>query len=229
MRCGRRSLFGAVAIALVALSLPAGASLIDNRAGADAATIYFGQPDTVLYAQGITADDVFLADVGLRLANEQAGSSNTEFSLLVTGARADGGGGLGMAPDLSNVLFDSGLNTLTNASFMDFDWNVNVAVTSGAMYFIVIDSRPYPTSNDDGVAASYSSDVYAGGEFVYWNSWMGGDPNAGAWTRWQYPDMAFMANFTSDTPVPPVPEPATLTLLGVSLGGLALRQWRRRA
>jgi len=230
VRAAMRMGIGAVAAAaLWAGSVPAAASTIDLRPHETGRIFSFGpDPGTGFFAQGVVADDIFLEEIGLLLA----GTPDTlAFNVLVTGSRVDGGGALGLAPDLDNILFDSGPNTLTSTDLTNYDWTVGTPVVNGETYFIVIDAYTPPVSSGLGNAAAVNQGIdpvnfYADGEFVFYNP----DPgetlaaiNTNTWERFSSHDtnMAFRAVFTDHV----IPEPASALILGA---GAAVLAWRRR-
>ena len=68
----------------------------------------FGQTNTVLYAQSVIADDVFMNEARATLRSFTG--TNLDFNFMITGSRSDVGG-LGFAPNLLDIRFNSG--TLT--------------------------------------------------------------------------------------------------------------------
>ncbi|HEY2801442.1 MAG TPA: PEP-CTERM sorting domain-containing protein [Chthoniobacterales bacterium] len=188
----------------------------------------FGQPNTTFYAQSVVADDAFLNSATLQLI---ATAGNINFNFLITGARPDGGGGLGFAPDLSNILFNSGELTAVNGNpLTDFTLNPNVPVANGQLLFLVVESLSYPGSGNGAVEATAfngATDQYPPGEFVFINTNPGdtyATVNGEPWAH-RSPnneDLAFAVTFSS------VPEPATTALLGLAVGGFVLAGFRRR-
>ena len=206
------------------------ASTIDLRGlpgNFDQTTI--GQPNTTFYAQSVVADSTFLNSATLQLLSTSG--SNIMFNFLITGARPDGGGGLGFAPDLSNILYNSGeLQAVAGNPLTDFTVNPNVPVANGQLIFLVVESLSYPASGSGAVEATAfdgPTDQYTPGEFVFFNTNPGdtyATVNSQPWSHRfvDNEDLAFAATFSS------VPEPATTTLLGLAAGGFVLAELRRR-
>src|SRR4051812_17936152 len=74
--------------------------------------VTFGRPNTVIYAQSVIADDLLMSEARARVHCTSAGSS-IQFNFMITGDRPDtpAAGGLGFAPDLADIRFNSGLLT----------------------------------------------------------------------------------------------------------------------
>lgn len=188
----------------------------------------WGQPDTTIYAQSVQADDTFLSEFRFRAT--PSGNGDLLFNVIVTGARADGGGGLGMAPDFSDIRFNSGqLSINGGAGQTEVTVNPNLGVTNGELLFFVLDTFSFPGSGSGSVRATAfnGQDQYTPGEFVFINT--GGlgantlqDLDNFAWSHRfdNGEDLAIFAEFTS-------PAPGALALLAV--GGLLGTRRRRRA
>lgn len=225
---GRLGIAVAAAV-LCASAIPATASTIELRPYETGRIFSFGpDPGTGFFAQGVVADDIFLEEIGLLLA----GTPDTlVYNVLVTGARTDGGGALGLAPDFDNILFNSGANTLTSTNLTNYDWTVGTPVVNGDTYFIVIDAYTPPVSTGLGNAAAVNQGIdpvhfYADGEFVFYNPSPGetlANINTNTWDRLSSHDttMAFRAVFSDHV----IPEPASMVILGAGAAALA---WRRR-
>jgi hypothetical protein len=159
----------------------------------------FGQPNTTFYAQSVVADGSFMSSAILQLRATH--SADVVFNFLITGARVDSGGGLGFAPDLSNILFTTGPRTAKYGDpLTDFTITPNIAVAPGTLLFLVVEALSYPSSDYGAVMATQANgpDEYPSGEFV----WIGtavGDTyetvNRKTWTHWGFEDLAFEANF----------------------------------
>lgn len=162
----------------------------------------FGQPNTTFYAQSVVADGSFMNSAILQLRELSGG--DLVFNFLIAGARADSGGGLGFAPDLSNILFTTGpLTARTGDPLTDFMITPNITVAPGALLFLVVESLSYPSSGYGTVEATEyggPTDQYPPGEFVYINT-SPGDTYATVNTKnWEHrfgsnEDLAFEANF----------------------------------
>jgi MYXO-CTERM domain-containing protein len=190
----------------------------------------FGQTDTVLYAQSVIADDLYLSAAAARVRAENF-SPDVLFNFMITGDRPDLGfppGGLGFAPDLSDVRYSSG--TLTAGQVMsDFTITPNIPVTPGERLFLVFDAFSYPASGLGVMEATEfgaAVDPYPAGEFVFFNQAGTGVTSFAEIDQlpWEHrspenEDLAFMASFSA------TPEPASLGVLAV--GGLGLLRRRR--
>ncbi|MGH7938543.1 MAG: PEP-CTERM sorting domain-containing protein [Chthoniobacterales bacterium] len=188
----------------------------------------FGQPNTTFYAQSVVADSTVFNSATLQLI---ATAGDINFNFLITGARADGGGGLGFAPDLSNILYNSGELTAGSGNpLTDFTINPNVPVANGQLLFLVVESLSYPGSGSGAVEATAfngPTDLYPPGEFVFINSNPGdtyATINALPWAHRSVnnEDLAFAVTFSS------VPEPTTNALLGLAAASFVWVAFRRR-
>lgn len=187
----------------------------------------FGQPNTTFYAQSVLSDSTFLNSATLQLI---ATAGNIDFNFLITGSRPDGGGGLGFAPDLSNILYSTALTAVSGNPLTDFTINPNVPVANGQLLFLVVESLSYPNTGSGAVEATAfdgPTDQYLPGEFVFINSNPGdtyATINGQAWAHrfGDNEDLAFAVTFSS------VPEPATTALLGLAAVGFVLVAFRRR-
>jgi len=228
MRKSRLTLVVAAAIGFAGLQSAALASIIDLRdlpGNFDQAT--WGQPDTTIYAQSIVADDAVLNEFIFRAGS----TSGTDilYNIIVTGGRADGGGGLGLSPDFNDIRYTSG-DLSIGAGLTEVMVNPNINVTDGETLFFVLSTFGFPASGSGFVRATEFNgavDQYVPGEFVFINT--GGlgadtlqDLNAFNWShRFDFnEDLAISVTFR------PIPGPGAIALLG--LAGLAGFGRRRR-
>jgi len=173
----------------------------------------WGHPDTVLYAQSIQASDVFLDEFRFRATSASAGGVN--YTLVVTGARADAGG-LGWAPDLTDVRYESALSNIAGDGVMhEATFNPNIGVADGELLFFVLNTYTVgPTGLGTVRATEFGgTDQYAPGEFVFLNTaGPGGSLDDLIGSSWAHradnnEDLAVFASFS-------VPAPSSLVVLG---------------
>ena len=186
----------------------------------------FGQPFTPFFAQSVIADNV--------LMDEASGLINPimtlKFNFMITGDRPDAGGGLGFAPDLSDIRFNSGeLNLASGQGLTEIVIHPNITVTSGERLFLVFDAFSYLTSGTVLMRATeYDAvvDPYPPGEFVYFNSTgqtTFAQVNGQSWEHRgrNNEDLAIFASFVA-------PEPGSFCLLGVAACVITGCGFRRR-
>ncbi len=225
----RTSILALIAVGMLAFVPAAHASTIDLLTGADT-TIDdgFGAPDTSLFAQSVIADAGTLT--GILLSLQSSYGDDFVYLVHVVGSRLNDGSGLGYDPDMADILWSSSVETVpANAtSFFDVFFSVNVPVTVGETYWIVLDTlTPYAGSDGNATLPGWSSDEYGDGEFVYMNAGEYGlqsvaDANDYTWDRWPYAaDMGLRVTF-GDGPI--VPEPATVSLLALGIAAFVVRR-----
>ena len=184
---------------------------------------------TRLYAQSVVADDVNLATFSF---TPFLGAQALDYRVYVTGDRADGGG-LGFAPDFSDIRFDSGDLTLPAGSGQaEQTFNPNLAVSLGERLFLVFDSLTSGGGSVPILATEFgaATDPYLDGEFVYSNlSYGAALDNAIGWDHRasNNEDLAILAVFNGGAQ--PTPEPEAALLLGLGLAGVAAFRRRRRS
>ncbi|HAG80980.1 MAG TPA: PEP-CTERM sorting domain-containing protein [Cyanobacteria bacterium UBA12227] len=179
----------------------------------------FGEPDTATYGQTFTVgSDNILNDFTFFL-NDFSDPDAIDFAAYVMawdGTKATG-----------SILYQSGPQSTTGASGMEqFTFNTGgISLTSGQKYVAFLSASNFFDGIDGlGSMGLPFSDVYAGGDFVYYNN--GSDFSALTTNGWDctecgFGDAAFKATFTS---AQSVPEPASvLGLLTVSALGTAAK------
>ncbi len=225
-----RSLIVPSLVLVVATATHAGQVDLRNRPG-NIEQGPFGRANTTLYAQSVIADDVNFDMAGVKVRSFS--NSPVLFNFLITGARADLGGGFGFAPDLTQVFFSSGqLSADSTGTF--FLVHPNLGVTIGERLFIVLDALSYPASGKGGVEATQfnaATNPYPNNEFVFYNT----SPvdtfatvNAGTWEhRGPFNEnLAILADFNGLTVG--TPEPSTfIGFASIGLFGLVMRLRRR--
>jgi len=184
----------------------------------------WGHPDTVMYAQSIMASDSFLDEFRFRATSGSAGGVN--YTLVITGARAVADG-LGWAPDLTDIRYESGVSNIAGDGVMhEAVFNPNIGVSNGELLFFVLNTYTVgPTGVGTIRATEFNgADQYAPGEFVFLNTGgPGGSLNDLIGSAWSHragsgQDLAIFASFT-------IPAPGTFLVLGV--GALAGSRRRR--
>jgi hypothetical protein len=187
----------------------------------------FGYPDTATYGQTVTASNA----LGTQL-NSFSFEIRLPTAVLFRGEVYAWSGTQATGP----ALFESAATHTTSAtSFQEITFNTGgVQLTAGQQYVLFASiSKDYAADVNAGQGTWGSSltDTYSGGQFVYINN--GG--NSSQWTgaAWTTDyigngDLAFKADFSAPVAPPAVPEPASLTLVGLGAAGLMGYAWRRR-
>jgi hypothetical protein len=112
------------------------------------------------------------------------------------------------------LLQSSPMPAFTVPNFYTFPFSLNVSTGETLFFGITVDAL------GEGVSfAAANSNVYAGGAFGLFSP--GGALGFGG-------DDAVFKTFVDTDVQSAVPEPATLSLLGLGLGGTAVRRWRQR-
>ena len=220
--------------AAVVAAADAQASVIDLRdLASNIEQQAFGQPNTVFYAQSVIADGTFINEARVRVTT-LSGGGPILFNFMITGDRVDAGGGLGFAPDLLDIRFNSGmLAEPVGGGETEFVISPNIVVAPGERMFLVFDAFSYPASGVGSMEATELNavDHYLLGEFVFFNqsgqstfeqinglTWVHRGPDG--------QDLAILVSFT-DGQAAPAPTPLALILLG--LAGIAYLQVRGKA
>ncbi len=184
----------------------------------------WGHPDTTMYAQSVQATDVFLDEFRFRATSTSVGGIN--YTLVVTGARPDAGG-LGWAPNLTDIRYESSLSNIDGSGIMnEAVFNPNINVANGELLFFVLNTYTVgPTGIGTVRATEFNgTDQYLPGEFVFLNtSGPGASLDDLIGMDWSHrfdngEDLAIFASFS-------VPTPGTIFVLGI--GALAGTRRRR--
>ena len=176
---------------------------------------------TRFYAQSFIADANVLEELRFIIGS---GGVGNQYNIEITGARVDGGGGLGFAPDFNSIFFQTGpLATVLGETVL----NPNAVVGNGTRIFVVLDGLSPAGSNNTIQATQFNGpvDQYLPGEFVFSNAAYGPAPsNALSWDH-RSPnreDLAMLVRFGGGANN--VPEPAPLALMGLGVLGLLMRR-----
>jgi PEP-CTERM motif len=95
-------------------------------------------------------------------------------------------------------------------------------LTAGQQYGVLLSTLGVTGADGDAHFLTAPESAYTGGTFIFTNS-------SDLYSSWEgvgvYGDLAFLMTFSQSAAVP---EPASLTLVGVGLAALCARRWRRR-
>jgi hypothetical protein len=213
---------GAACVALGGVD-NAQASTIDTTStwnGTDS-VIYFGEPDTATYGQTFTVgSDNVLNDFTFWLNDTSAPSTFAAYVMAWDGSKATG-----------SILYQSGQRSTTGAAGMEqFTFNTGgTSLASGQKYVAFLNASNFFDTVNDETEMGLTSDVYAGGDFVYINN--SSDFSLLTTTNWNcaecgFGDTAFTANFASAS-AQAVPEPSSSLGL-LAFGGFVARKVLKR-
>lgn len=202
---------------MAALSMPAGASVIDTTTTFDGTIAPFGAPNTATYGQTFTAAGSQLLSFSLFL-QQGAGPNPLDLRVYI---------GTWTGSHVGEIVFASGTETMPlDADTWEFAYAPDIALTAGNDYVAFLSISDLPEQSASAFVMPGAGDVIAG-NFVFLNN--GTDASQWTTTDWSSFDGAdvwFRAEFSDAA----VPEPLTLTLFGAGLVGVGmLRRRARRA
>lgn len=106
----------------------------------------------------------------------------------------------------------------------------NLYLGAGSYTLTLVQTGNFPNSLQlaDGFfqdgSPNYTRDFYSWGSEPYFNGVAGNDPRTGDWTL----HLVGISTYSGDNGTPPIPEPTTLTLLGIGAAVGLLRRQRRQ-
>lgn len=225
----KRKFLGQVLTAAAFLVASAGvgqaATLIDTSGGLTGAGVTpFGEPDTASYGQTftVTGADTQLDSFSFRF-DDYLNPDTVDFAAYVfawDGSKASG----------PQLFASGGLSSSNNGGsdgFEEFVFNTGGLVLSSGMKYVAFLSASnfFDGSSGSSLWELSNSDFYADGEFVFLNH--GSDFDAvtqNAWNSISGRDTYFKASFSTPAPVP---LPASLPLVLLGVGSLALIRRRQ--
>jgi len=216
--------FGAVLLGLASAS--PGTTIIDTVPAwnGSSSVIYFGEPDTATYGQTITTDatDTVLDSFTFYLSNVSANPST--FAAYVM--QWDAGTSMATGP----VLYTSSpMVSAASTPFTAFTVNPSVTLAPNTEYVLFFNVSNFFDGFAEDVAwgQPQNQDLYAGGEFVFLNN--GNNFGALTTSTWTTGWLGAGGDLAFEAVLSPVPEPASLALMGLGAAGLLVVQRRRQA
>ncbi|HXG12848.1 MAG TPA: PEP-CTERM sorting domain-containing protein [Gemmataceae bacterium] len=140
------------------------------------------------------------------------------------------------SPNLTGAVFN-GVGTITKWNGGSVNANLVYNLDAGGNKFVKLDYNLNSGSGSGDMFLFVPTALFTGGQYVYLYSKFGGDKdskgkrfdNNGGYEEWA----AVVKNVPPPPPQPPgpaaAPEPASITLALLGLGGLGIVKWRRRS